>query len=261
MEKKQTYQRFFEDQNGPLYDETLGDLVPNLHDLTETSLIMLLNVFKQQDSIKILDIGAGTGRDCLTLASVFPQAEFLAIDSSDVMLDGFRQKLRASENATKARKIELIHNNFLEPTNNRLLTGNGFDAIVTSFTFHHFSKSQKKDAYLRAYQLLKTGGLFINTDLFSFESGSISKIALDYDLEFISKNINQRVEESSEPTVKKSLGETRDSWLDHYKTMNITEPIEGDEGQLAILRKCGFVEVCCPFRHWQVGVIAARKTK
>lgn len=255
------YAEFFDEQNDELYDEILKDLVPGLEHIDAAFITVLRAAIPIDRPAAILDVGAGTGRNSLLAAEHCPETtRIVSMDCSAAMLNGFRRKLRAAANVTRAHRFKLLEDDFLAPQDSMLTDAAQFDAVLSFFTFHHFTHEQKQSAFQRAYTLLKPGGIIINGDLFSFENPTLSKYALEYDLAFIAKNMEQRIGKvSGAAEEKQQLENLRHEWLDHYRTMNRTEPIDGASGQQAMLTNIGFERVCCPVRLWQAGVLVAYK--
>ena len=142
----------------------------------------------------------------------------------------------------------------------------GFDLVVSGFAIHHFSRSQKVLAYQRIYDVLGRGGVFINGDLFSFQSIELARAALDYDLNWIREQFEKNAQKGIVGISSQKLQALKKNWLIHYQHDNRPEPLEdaydsktGLRGQFKTLVKIGFDQVECPFRYWQVGVVWAKK--
>jgi tRNA (cmo5U34)-methyltransferase len=103
---------------------------------------------------RILDLGAGDGR-LLTLAlKVFPNAEAVALDFSDTMLD--RLRVAFAENP----RVRIVGHNLALP----LPALGSFDAVISSFAIHHLEHERKRSLYTEVWHLLKPRGSFCNLE-------------------------------------------------------------------------------------------------
>jgi len=104
-------------------------------------------IFKENPAI--IDLGAGDGFLTLYLASKFPKAKIIAVDSSSSMLSRFTEKDR----------IEFIR---AEGDNLPLETGSA-DIVLSLATFHHIEK--KKETFKEVNRILSNEGVFIIADV------------------------------------------------------------------------------------------------
>ncbi|MEM6502856.1 MAG: class I SAM-dependent methyltransferase [Cyanobacteria bacterium P01_C01_bin.89] len=113
--------------------------------------------------LKVLDIGGGTGRNGLTLATAGHQVTVL--DSNEVMLQAFGDRLAKLPNAEQITVIEgsVLDSNVVFPTN-------CFDLVILSGVLPYFSSLEElKEVFSRVSGALKPGGqvlldAFITTD-------------------------------------------------------------------------------------------------
>jgi SAM-dependent methyltransferase len=258
---------FFEADGQELYDSVINGLVP----LHPEMLSVFETVVKahgkrcnaSMSPLAFLDIGSGTGTESLWAAREFPSASVLAVDASVRMNAIFKRKLAIIKgvDASLARRIKVLQEDFIAPRQGSLLARQTevFDVAFSIYVFHHFKHAEKMEGYRRAFSLLKPGGLFVIADLYGYQSRAFASLALDWDLNHIEKCFDdlQATEYRHENTLV--LNDLRQKWLDHYRQDNITEPIEGETGQLSLLQKVGFEHVACLFRFWQVGLIVGIK--
>lgn len=244
---------FYAELYAGMYDETISMVCP-YYDIAHSTANELINNHIQsvgKENFKLLDIGAGTGAESIPLLKRFPESYLVAIDFCKPMKKVFVENLEKEIDQIENRFIYLTEDfldyRFPPEVNEKEYTNQGnFDVVITAYTFHHFQHEEKKAAYEKAFKLLNPGGLFINIDLFSYKSQSLSSFALEYDLNYIRRNL-------IESGTNSEIGE---KWLIHYQNDNILEPA-GD--QCNMLKDAGFNECGVPFRFMQNGIIFAKK--
>lgn len=125
------------------YDASHADF----RDITQESQT-ILDVLGIGDGQVVVDFGTGTGTFAVEAAR--RGAKVYAVDVSEAMLAYARQK------ATKAGVdgITFCHSGFL----NFELNGEGADAIVSVFSFHHLPDFWKGIALTHMHRMLKPGG-------------------------------------------------------------------------------------------------------
>lgn len=145
-------QRVFFNEKIDSYDDTH-------HTYMDTKKVLADNLDK--DTIKILDLGAGTGLELIHLFELFPDARVTVIDITEKMLERLKQR-------DFSNKVKTICGDFFEVD-----FGNEYDAVISTSALHHFKKDEKIKLYQKVYNCLKENGQFINCD----------KIALTDDVE------------------------------------------------------------------------------
>ena len=104
------------------------------------------------DARRILDLGTGDGRLLAMLLADRPEAEGVALDFSEVMLDAARARFDGDE------RVEIVQHNLTEP----LPDLGSFDAVVSSMAIHHLTDERKRSLCAEAFQVLQPGGVFAN---------------------------------------------------------------------------------------------------
>jgi len=118
-----------------------------LNSFEQNKLLPLLGDIKD---IKILDIGAGTGR--LSLALAKRGAKVTALDVSEEMLEKLKNK-------KEKLKIEAI----VEDAGNLSFEKETFDIVVAAFLIVHLKDPTQ--FFDEAYRVLKDGGIFVVTNI------------------------------------------------------------------------------------------------
>jgi tRNA (cmo5U34)-methyltransferase len=110
--------------------------------------------FIPPDARRILDLGSGDGRLLAFVKSARPQARFVALDFSPVMLDALRRRFGGDAAVSivphdLSRKLPMVEN---------------FDAVISSFAIHHVSHKRKQELYSEIFKLLQPDGVFCNLE-------------------------------------------------------------------------------------------------
>jgi len=108
---------------------------------------------------RILDMGAGTGRNaCLMAKYLSEKGELIGVDISKDMITQFRKKCAYFPNAT-------IINRRIEQA---LPYKDGFNKVFISFVLHGFPQNARKVIIENAFQSLKQNGEFLILDYNEF---------------------------------------------------------------------------------------------
>lgn len=206
----------------------------------------------------------------------WPTVKVVAVDFSKPMNDVFRRSFRREfpsvDIDSRVRFVEedilgedgqpaALFNVVSDFTNGQKKS---FDAVISALTLHHLERSEKLEAYDRAFKVLKSGGHFINGDLFSYESQLLTDSAKEFDMTWIRNHFKERSEELKAGTVPPGKAPINGAdcerlsalWLRHYEEDNILDSAEIQE---QMLKFCGFRHTGVPFRYWQAGILWARK--
>jgi tRNA (cmo5U34)-methyltransferase len=151
------------DKGAREYDAARKLLIPCFDEFYGTALDLITAL--QEDDIKVLDLGAGTGLFAFLVSRRYPNAEFTLCDISDQMLEEARSRFQDSNT-----KVEyLVKDYSLEPINGQ------YDLIISALSIHHLADAEKQVLFKRLYLQLNEGGLFINADQVLGETASIEK--------------------------------------------------------------------------------------
>lgn len=114
-----------------------------------------------EESIEVLDLGAGYGIVTREIFTAYPNAQVVCLDGSAEMLKHGKARLADLEN-----QLSFIVASFDSPNWLATLPANRqFDAVVSSRAIHHVVDERKQALYKEIFQLLKPGGCFVNHDL------------------------------------------------------------------------------------------------
>ncbi|MBC1237624.1 class I SAM-dependent methyltransferase [Nostoc sp. 2RC] len=134
------------------YDQLRRILIPCFDDFYKTAVEIIPN--NRSASLKILDLGAGTGLYSGMVQSVFPNAEFTLLDLAFEMLE--KAQLRFNKMGKFPR---ILIGNYVEVD-----LGDSYDLVISALSIHHLPDSDKQSLYQKIYNILNPGGMFVNAD-------------------------------------------------------------------------------------------------
>ena len=238
-------------------------------------------------SYAVLDIGSGTGAGTLSVLSAIPRSVVVAVDLCAPMHERHREKLtRRYGKLSWSKRCALVESDILGPLASPkallrhldgLKSSAKFDAVISALTLHHLKPGEKRRLYKRIHEMLTPNGIFVNADLFTFDSETLGKAGEVVLCDWIAHQFSDPDPRFRSAVAKlgarvKMLGE---KWIAHVQRDNIPLPIEraltsktdsGKSGrrtaasETELLRSTGFSEIGCPFRYWEVAVLWAKKT-
>ncbi len=280
---------FYAEQDAACYDDTVELTQPSYWQLHDTIVDLFRYHFgawttERAAAVRcsVLDVGCGTGVEGFRLLDAFPSIHLLGADFCQPMLEQFERKLAAKYGTAEwPSKCTL---SLLDILDDGLNAGTilsslpqgapELKAIVTAFALHHYTAEEKLRAYRLFFDLLPAGGLLVYGDLFSYESPTVASYAQLHEERWILDSFSNPNEE-----VRGRLGEMakntevlRELWIEHLRRYNLPTPIEHGwtrphgssngapaESEVLLLRSAGFVEIACPYRYFQAGIIWAKK--
>lgn len=143
------------DQQAPNYDKQWARMVPinnGLHFLLESIFAEL------PPKAHILCVGAGTGKELIYLAKIFPRWCFTAVEPSGVMLDVCRRRVEEEGVASRCN----FHEGYLDS-----LPIEGLYDAATCFLVSQFIIEQeaRTEFFRQIAEKLKVGGILASSDL------------------------------------------------------------------------------------------------
>ncbi len=273
------------DANAGQYDQIVRLVVPQYQLLHDTMAKLLQLTLRRsgrgmsnspEPPKVILDVGSGTGADSLRLMCQFPGLKVVAVDRSGAMNAAFRNAYGvAFPSSDIDSHVRFVQGDVLgEAGESRHLvevladfsrgTAKEFDAVVSALTIHHFESEQKLEVYRRACEVLQSGGLFLNGDLFTYDSAELASAAHEFDIKWLGEHFQEAAEAARVTSAAPLEGPGSANyylrlgaeWRRHYEEDN---RLQSAEAQQEMLRRVGYRHTAVPFRFWQVGVLWAQK--
>jgi len=246
------------------------------HDALQLVLRQHLGSMEKNGSAvtKVLDLGCGTGKECLPLLS-YCKVNLTAVDFSAPMLTQLAKKLEIAFGSTfcaaHTRLIEcdFSNKNWISALDSAGRNNDDFNVVVAAHSLHHLSIIEKRNLYRQIYSLLSVDGVLAILDLFDYFDANISQLAQRNIVEWLSEQM------SNESLAAAQAGlfplerrvQLRESWIHHLEHENHPIPLlavrrqkcDVGESEVDILFDAGFCKIEVPFRWFQSGLIFASK--
>jgi len=212
------------------YDSSRKKLIPCFDGFYQTAIDEI--PFPEDQAIRVLDLGAGTGLMAGLVAAKYPKAKILLIDIAEKMLAEARKKLKSLENDFSFEVANY---------SDAKTFGKCFDLIISSLSIHHLSDDKKRNLFKSIYSDLQPGGVFINADQVLGDSDEIEKIYRKRWIEQVKANGVTEVE--------------LDAAFERMKE----DKMSTLAAQIQWLKDAGFENANCWFKHYSFVVFSGRK--
>lgn len=169
---------------------------------------------------RVLDLGTGDGRLLEMVLAEHPNAECLALDFSEPMLEAARRRFSEITNVLLFR-----HDMRQRLPTQRL---GKFDLVISSFAIHHLSHRHKRRLYAEVFEIITSGGRFCNLEHVASPTNALHDRFLN------------------------SIGYTRKSEDKSNKLLDMGT-------QLSWLRKIGFLDVDCYWKWLELALLVGVK--
>jgi tRNA (cmo5U34)-methyltransferase len=212
------------------YDDWMRKALPSYTGIFAAALEQM--PFKRDASIRVLDLGAGTGLFSWHVLGEYPAAQFTLSDLAPKMLEIARKRF-APYHAQFTYRVEDYRQT---PVDQK------FDLVISSLSIHHLSHEDKRTLFARIHSVLDEGGLFLNIDQVW---GPTEYWQARYWNQWLERvRHNGASEEQIEASVKRRKEFDREASL---------------ADQLQWLAQAGFSQADCVFKHAFIGVFCAFK--
>jgi tRNA (cmo5U34)-methyltransferase len=208
------------------YDGLIPRLIP--YYMEQNQLIVKLIPFEKSSDILALDLGSGTGVLAYLILKNFPKAKVVVLEIADNMLQACEKNLSFFKDRLILRKGD-----FSKET-----LGSGYNIVVSGLAIHHLNDTDKQKLYKRIIKSLNPGGIFLNRDIVLGASRSLTEHYLGLWREYMKAN-----------------GEDDEKWFLKYLGEDIPASVEN---QMTWLRKAGFIDVGCHWRHLNFAIFGGR---
>jgi tRNA (cmo5U34)-methyltransferase len=218
------------EEEAAVYDEIIIKLIPYYTEMMDALVTAL--PFNDQDEIRVLDLGCGTGSLSHAVKGRFSKAKITLVDISGKMLE-------LAQNKVGLDSVEAAYNTDFY---NYSIHGK-YDAVISSLALHHLESDQDKiDYYQKIYNSLNKGGVFLNADVVLASTPQLQK----------------RYMEKWEAYMNRSIGkkEIKENWLVKYRQEDRPAPLTD---QLEWLKKIGFSSVETVWKYYNFAVYGGLK--
>lgn len=217
--------------------------IPGAADQIRVMLSVLGSIGRPVQSF--LDLGCGGGTLGASILESFPEARGVFVDFSEDMLSEARTLLEDSTNC-HFLSIDYSPPGWVDEVSEF----GPYDAIVSGFSIHHQTDERKREVYKEIFDLLLSGGVFVNIEHVS----PSTKIGRElFDNQFID-SLYALEREQGGPRSREQIAHDYHTRAD--KEANILAPIDA---QCQWLTDIGFLDVDCHMKIYELAVLAGRK--
>jgi tRNA (cmo5U34)-methyltransferase len=201
------------------YDAQIRRFIPGYDEMLATGVELLAAL--TAPNARVLDLGGGTGALSAAVLERLPQAQVTVLDVDVEMLAEARARL-----GRFGDRVTFLEGSFLGPLP-------AADAVVASLALHHVHDlGQKVDLYSAINAALSSGGVFLNLDAAVTEDPRLNTLVFDRTAAHMGEHgISER----------EALGHFA-AWAEEDRYFPL-------DTELAALRRAGFAEVECFWRH------------
>ncbi len=218
------------DSEAEAYDSLILTLIPNYLEMTD----VLVNSipFDEKKSIKVLDLGCGTGNISKKIKERFPNSKIHCVDLAENMVKIAQKKL------VNYPDISYETGDF-----QHISLNSDYEVIVSSLAMHHLKTDQdKKEVYQKIYESIVPGGVFYNADVVLGSTEYLQNLYIEKWKEFMALNHSlEEIENKWMPTHRREDKPAK--MIDHIKW----------------LQEAGFKQVDVVWKYYNYGVYGGVK--
>jgi SAM-dependent methyltransferase len=244
MSEHVPYQQSYQGHERAEHWERRADLViPHRREVFDVVVTVL--PFPLDATIRVVDLGAGTGSLAEKILQRWPGASVICVDNSGEMVEIGRAKLSGYAERATWLLADLEDPAWLAEVPGPL------DAVVSTYAIHLTTDETKRRLYRWGYQVLVPGGCFINADRLQAASPALDALYHDQWMEFIVRNTKAVL--GKDVTIE-TVRERQHSMDEAAGLKCVTL-----DQNLAWLRGAGFPVVECFWKNWQRAVFGGFK--
>ena len=207
------------------FDRIIVTLIPEYPQMLRTLVAAI--PCNRTASIRVLDLGCGTGTVAQGIVEAFPNAHVTCVDVAANMIGMARSKL------VRYSQIDYLVENFYT-----LEVDGRYDAIVSSLALHHLvTEDDKRWFYRRIYDWLIPGGVFYNADVVLASNDFLQAVYMEQWRAFMRQAV--------------SLEEIDGKWIPQYLAEDRPAKLVD---QLSWLASIGFADVDVLWKYYNFAV-------
>ena len=211
------------------FDELIIKLIPHYNEMLEALALSI--PYEKTESIKVMDLGCGTGTVSKMIREQYPNAIFSCVDLAENMIE--MAKIKLGNDRVTYKLKDFYH----------LMFDQDYDVIISSLALHHLlTDNDKKDFYFKIYNNLAHNGVFFNADIVLGANDKLESRYLHKWKEFMYKNVS--VDEVDNKVIPRHNDEDHPSRL---------------TDQLNWLLEIGFVDVDVIWKYYNFAVYGGFK--
>ena len=122
-------------------------------------MLRVISTLKPDGVKNFIDLGCGDGVLAEQILHAYPHAQGTLIDFSAGMLSAAEERM-----ADFTDHLTLIELDYGDPTWTESVKDQSYDLIVSGFSIHHQPDWRKHEIYREIFDLLRPGGIFLNSE-------------------------------------------------------------------------------------------------
>jgi len=224
--------------------EKRAQIIAMKRDELDSAIINMIPYGKEK-SIRVLELGSGTGHFTEKILQTFPHAIVTCVDGAAEMLKCARERLQKYRDRVTFLQLDLEDSSWHASLGKH-------DVVVSARAIHHLSDEEKRLLFQKIFNLLKEEGCFINGDMIKSKFKPFNHKYFD---EIWAGHIKEKTKEIL--NIDRPMEEVR-------KRMYAALEREGDkpstvEDQLQWLLEAGFKAADCVWKYYHMAVIVGLK--
>jgi len=212
------------------FDQTILKLIPYYPEMIDGLVSAIPH--PRSKTLRIIDLGCGTGTTSKKIKALFPHAEITCLDIAENMIEMAKTKL-AGYSAIRYQIDDLRHYAF----------DGHYDVIVSSLALHHLTTdAEKKECYNKLYRHLAADGVFLNADVVLGSSDHLQQLYMEKWTAFMKKHVPE--------------SDIENKWLPQYREEDRPAKLMD---HIAWLSATGFREIDIVWKYYNFSVYCGRK--
>ncbi len=225
------------------YDADMDIMHPLRHKMIGIALDVL--PFPRAASLKVLDLGVGTGAFALQFLERFPSSALVAIDGSSSMLELAKARL-----LEYSQRVEFVMSDF-RTIPAALLHPDSYDVVISSYALHHLDADEKGSVLTSVVAAIRPGGWFLNADLVVAESPDIEERIQQIRVAGVTQRASKNDRRFSSPAAtRQHLDELEEAEQDQPQTLS---------DDIRVIRESGIENAEVIWKEFREAVIAGWK--
>ncbi len=209
------------------YDQQRRKLIPCFEEFYGVAVSV---ISCSSEHPEVLDIGSGTGLFSSFLLEKYPFARLTLIDVSENMLDVARERFE------RVSGVSYLAGDYLTYPFQE-----SFDLIISALSIHHHPDRDKIALFKKCYDLLRSGGIFVNADQVKGETVYLDALN--------KAHWKQKIESS---------GLKKEEIVAAYERIKLDRMATLSD-QITWMRQCGFSDVDCVYKNYSFTVFFGRR--
>ncbi len=218
------------------FDTGIRQLLPRYDEMLE-----VITHCVRSTSLRILELGCGTGELSLKILNHYPDAQVIALDYSPRMLQFAQDKITAAGYQQRWFGTQADFGDWADNPE-KFAIGSEFDACVSSLAIHHLQDEMKLKLFERIAASLSKDGCFWNADPVLPESPALAEVYKAVREEWSVQQGTNLTDIRAKIGVSSTQGYSSQDQLASLDT------------HLQMLSKAGFKTVAVPWKYYGLAV-------